>query len=148
MVKFKDAQFMSAEDKAKVLKHWTTFINNGMQWTHFTKRIYDHLHLHCSFIAHYNQLGFYDTYFEQPDSICRFLDQFDRTQGAKSVEVGGSWWLNDADYSDLNNEMCRVVESSIENHKSRLIGEERINDLEIVYQIMKKWGLKHVDLGE
>ena len=55
--KFKDTKFMSAEEKEKVLKNWERFIAR-FQGKCFTKRLYDHLHLHCSFIAHYNRLGF------------------------------------------------------------------------------------------
>ena len=60
-----------------------------MRFAHFTKRLYEHLHLHCSFIAHYNRLGFYAEYFERGEDTARFLSQFDSRGDCRSVEYGG-----------------------------------------------------------
>ena len=49
---FRDAEFMSARDKELVLKAWLRFLKNGLRFEDFSKRLYEHLHLHCSFIAH------------------------------------------------------------------------------------------------
>jgi len=61
---FTDVQFMTVKEKELVLKNWKTFLQNGLKKEHFTKRLYDHLQLHCGFIACYNIHGFYATYFE------------------------------------------------------------------------------------
>ena len=105
----KDTKFMTAKDKEITLKQWRTFIKDGMQAKHFTKRIYDHLILHCSFIAHYNREGFYCTYFQQPEDTIKFLEQFDPNGEHRNVELGGGYWFTDMDYHDLNDAMYQVA---------------------------------------
>ncbi|MCX5653763.1 MAG: hypothetical protein NTY65_03820, partial [Planctomycetota bacterium] len=59
---FTDAEFMTAGQKGLVLKDWERFLRHGLRQSHFTRRLYQHLHLHCGFIAHYNIHGFYAEY--------------------------------------------------------------------------------------
>jgi len=73
---FTDVQFMTAKEKELVLKNWETFLKYGLKKGHFTKRLYEHLHLHCGFIAHYNLGGFYSTYFEAGQDTQRFFEHF------------------------------------------------------------------------
>ena len=75
---FRDAEFMSTREKALVLKAWVRFLKNGLRPEDFSDRLYTHLMLHCSFIAHYNRAGFYATYFENGEDTRRFLSQFDK----------------------------------------------------------------------
>jgi len=60
---FEDAKFMSAAEKKKIYKGFVSFLNNHFKHTNFNKGIYQHCHLHCGFIAHYNINGFYGEYF-------------------------------------------------------------------------------------
>lgn len=60
---FRDAEFMSSDDKKKVYKNFVAFLNNHFKDTLFTRALYNHLHLHSGFIAHYNINGFYAEYF-------------------------------------------------------------------------------------
>jgi hypothetical protein len=99
---------MSAEEKEKVLKDWQRFIESDFSQARFTKALYNHLIQHCSFIAHYNQAGFYDTYFENPERTTRFLQQFDNDYGCKSVEYGMDYWLTGEDYRDINTSMVET----------------------------------------
>lgn len=101
----KDVEFMSAEEKERALKAWKRFIKNGFKWEHFTKALYEHLHLHCSFIAHYDRQGFYQTYFTDPEDTLKFIKQF--TTGV-SEEYNATWWLH-GEYVDINEAMCEVV---------------------------------------
>ena len=73
---FTDVEFMTAVEKELVLKNWETFLKHGLQRKHFRKRLYDHLHLHCGFIAHYDIHGFYSTYFEAGQDTQRFFERF------------------------------------------------------------------------
>lgn len=100
---------MSAEEKDKVLKDWTRFIENDFSKNRFTKSLYDHLIQHCSFIAHYNQAGFYNSYFADPEDTIRFMRQFDREHDCISVEYGMKYWLNAEDYADINNAMVDAL---------------------------------------
>ena len=109
-MKMKSAKFMSADEKDKVLKDWTRFIESDFSQARFTKALYNHLIQHCSFIAHYNQQGFYGTYFEGPEDTLKFMKQFDREQGCVSVEYGMTYWLNNEDYRDINTAMVEAFE--------------------------------------
>ena len=73
---FTGAQFMTAREKELVLKNWERFLRHGLARAQFTRRLYDHLHLHCGFIAHYNIHGFYSEYFEAGQDIERFFEHF------------------------------------------------------------------------
>jgi len=101
---------MSAEAKEKVLRDWDKFIESDFDKDRFTKRLYNHLIQHCSFIAHYNQGGFYGTYFEDPEDTLRFIKQFDRDKGCISIEYGMKYWLSGEDYADINNAMVDAME--------------------------------------
>jgi len=101
---------MSADEKEKVRQDWQRFVESGFSKVKFTKSLYNHLIQHCSFIAHYNQGGFYDTYFEDPEHTLRFLKQFDKDFGCKSVEYGMDYWLSSEDYGDVNTAMVEAFE--------------------------------------
>ena len=97
---FTDVQFMTAKEKGLVLKNWKTFLQHGLKKEHFTKRLYNHLHLHCGFIAHYNIHGFYSTYFEAGQDTERFFQHF----CSYSAQNYGA----NIDYDDLNIAMRQV----------------------------------------
>lgn len=61
----KDSEFMSVGQKKRVLRQWGRFIEKGFSFELFTDAIYQHLSLHCGFIAHYNRSGFYSTYWNR-----------------------------------------------------------------------------------
>ena len=77
-------------------------LRRGLAWD-FSKRLYEHLYLHCSFIAHYDRGGFYATYFDRGEDTMHFLSQLDKGVGGRSVEYGGAWIAGD--YADLNRAM-------------------------------------------
>ncbi len=99
---FKDVEFMTAREKELVLKNWRNFLKNGLQKQHFTKRLYEHLHLHCGYIAHYNIHGFYSTYFEAGQNTERFFEHFCNYTAADCRANG--------DYGDVNTAMRQVYE--------------------------------------
>ena len=105
-IQFKDVRFMTAAEKQKVLGHWTKFLEGGFDARHFTKSLYAFLIQHSSFIAHFNRAGFHAVYFEDPSATQRFLDQFDKSKGCRSVEYGDVGWINDEDYRDINGAMA------------------------------------------
>jgi hypothetical protein len=101
---FTDVEFMTAREKELVLKGWRRFLRHGLQKQHFTRRLYEHLHLHCGFIAHYDIHGFYSTYFEAGQDTERFFEHFCAHTAAN---YGAS-----IDYDDLNTAMRKVHEES------------------------------------
>lgn len=107
---FTDAEFQTASEKAKVLRDWERFLRLGMEFKNFSKLLYRHLISHCSFIAHYDRYGFYDTYFTRPSTKTRFLGQF---ESGISMNFGQDWWLNDGRDADINRAMCDVARARV-----------------------------------
>ena len=152
---FKDVEFMTAKEKQLVLKNWTKFLKqlaidtgeeqldkygNSMPvlFKYFTKRLYEHLHLHCSFIAHYNRFGFFETYFSEPETTQLFLGQF---LNRKSIEYGGFWWLN-GDYSDINNAMCEIAKDIAGTIIDKKAIEQKNLDIQRAKQLLEKHDLE------
>lgn len=102
---FKDVRFMTAAEKQKVLGHWVKFLEGDLAPRLFTKSLYEHLINHASFIAHFSAGGFIETYFTDPTDTQRFLDQFDRAKGCRSIEYGDTGWIDTEDYRDINGAM-------------------------------------------
>jgi len=115
---FTDTKFMTAREKVLVLKRWEQFLRHGMKRKHFTKRLYDHLHQHCGFIAHYNIHGFYSEYFETGQDTERFFENFysytARNYGAN------------VEYDDLN----RAMRDVYKRHRRAIAqrAEKDVND--------------------
>jgi hypothetical protein len=134
---------MTAEDKKKVLKHWETFLKNGCPREHFTKDLYHHLTLHCSFIAHYDIHGFYATYFESGDDTIHFLSQFDNRKGIpRSIEYGMTYWITDPDYYDINIAMCQVAQKYLDTLIAAAKASQRETDIARARSLLTKHGLK------
>jgi hypothetical protein len=136
---FSDAQFMSAREKLLVLKAWARFLKNGLREEDFSDRLYTHLMLHCSFIAHYNRVGFYATYFENGADTKRFLAQFDKRGECHSVEYGGSWWLN-GDFEDLNRAMIEEASGYVPALMEQASGKAKEADLAEARRLAAKHG--------
>ncbi len=139
-----DSKFMSAAEKSRVLKNWEMFLRSGLEKKYFTKPLYHHLMQNCSFIAHYDIHGFYDTYFESGDDTIHFLSQFDTRNGMpKSIEYGDlSGWLAEQDYYDVNIEMCRIAWRYIPALELKAKNDQRHADLAHAEALLKKHGLK------
>ncbi len=98
---FTEAEFMTAREKELVLKNWERFLKGNFKKTLFTKRLYDHLHLHCGYIAHYNREMFHAEYFQSGPDTKRFFEYFlQNTQRFAGV----------SEYEDLNAAMREVYE--------------------------------------
>jgi hypothetical protein len=105
---FTDAQFMTAKEKGLVSRDWDRFLRHGLAKAHFSKRLYQHLHLHCGFIAHYNIHGFYSEYFEAGQDTERFFENF----CSYTSQNFGAY----ADYGDLN----QAMRDAFERHKASI----------------------------
>ena len=136
---FRDTKFMSARDKELVLKAWVRFLRNGLRFEDFSRRLYEHLHLHCSFIAHYDRAGFYRTYFENGEDTVRFLSQFDKRGECRSVEYGGTGWL-EGDYGDLARAMIEEASSYIPKLMENAQAKQREADLAEARTLLAKDG--------
>lgn len=145
MVEFADVRFMSAREKAQVLRQWETFLKYGCKWEHFGKALYNHLIQHCSFIAHYDRAGFYGTYFHNGEDTARFMKQFDAREAdgcgvPRSVEYGGTWWVN-GDYEDINKAMIEVAGKYIPGLVATAEESQRNADVLRARALLAKHGL-------
>ena len=141
-----DTQFMSAQEKEKVLRQWELFLKSGLARGKFTKGLYHHLIQHCSFIAHYDIHGFYATYFESGDDIARFLSQFDERNAYGtvipiSVEYGMTYWAT-GDYEDINKAMIKVASKYIPQLLENANNAQREADVLRARALLAKHGLK------
>lgn len=153
MAEFTDSPFMSAQEKAKVLRAWERFLKGGCQREQFTKALYHHLMQHCSFIAHGRINGFYATYFEDGDQTIRFLAQFDPTKATfaepngkliippRSAEIGMTYWAK-GDYEDINTEMIRVAGKYIPQLMGAAQARQRASDISTAEVLLAKHGIK------
>lgn len=139
----KDVPFMSAERKGQVLRQWELFLASGLAPEKFTSTIYDHLHLHCSFIAHYDKWGFFSTYFRTGEGREHFLSQFDDRETPKptSVEYGGTHWLI-GDHEDINREMIRVARKYIPVLIAEARVKQRASDLAEATKLLARHGIE------
>lgn len=136
---FSDAPFMSAREKQLTLRAWVRFLRGGLRFADFTKRLYEHLHLHCGFIAHYNRAGFYATYFERGEDTVRFLSQFDKRGDCRSAEFAGGYWL-EGQHADLNRAMVEEAAAYIPRLVEAATAAQQEADLALAQALVAKHG--------
>jgi len=137
---FTDTEFMTAQEKATVLRAWTRFLRGGLREEQFTKALYYHLSQHCSFIAHYDRAGFYATYFVRPETVRDFLSQFDGRGECLSIECGMSYW-RDGEYADLAQAMIAEATPFIPGIVESANRAERESDLALAKRLLAKHGV-------
>ncbi|MDD5511515.1 MAG: hypothetical protein PHI12_12005 [Dehalococcoidales bacterium] len=138
-----DSQFMSADDKMKVLRQWETFLASCCQHDKFGKALYHHLIDHCDFIAHYDIHGFYAEYFTEGYKTIQFLRQFDRTSSCLAAEGIGNLWLTSRnEYHDVNNAMVLIAGKYMPYLMQHFSHEQKDKDLAIARRLLIRHGLK------
>ncbi len=138
---FRDAEFMSGHEKELVLKAWVRFPKGGLRFGDFSRRLYEHLHLHCQFIAHYDRAGFYRTYFDRGEDTVRLLSQFDGRGECRSVEDGMISW-QEGDYGDLARAMAEEAAPYLPKLIEEAHASQREADLAQARQLHAKHGLE------
>ncbi len=126
--KMADTRFLSADGKRQILKQWKTFITSGFNPERFTKSVYEHLHLHCGFIAHYNKSGFYYTYWN--DEVIRYAKDNGYDIGpAPKTFYEWERFLNAfsiwGEYTDINTAMMIVLEDELTALIKKLTNEAK-----------------------
>lgn len=147
-MRLKDYQFIGTQwttprQKQLILGDWYRFLTNRFARAHFTKRLYHHLTLHCSFIAHYNLDGFYEEYFVHGADTVHFLSQFDSRGPCLSVEYRVRYWL-EGDYNDLHQAMIDVATPLIPDLIVWLKGNQEQEDLRTANALLAKHGRQPV----
>lgn len=129
---FKDAQFLTAKEKEKLVKNMKSFLKNDFSITTFTDALYKHFSLHCGFIAHYDRNGFWNTYFTSPEGKVRWAKAF-----CGYSEMG--------DYTDVN----KVLKEMIHEHMLLKMGSLRHaakeRDIAQAKDLLKKHGISLTD---
>lgn len=138
---FRDVEFMTAADKAKVLKAWVAFLKSGFAWPKFTQPLYHHLYQHASFIAHFDRAGFYAVYFTtDAKATLHFLDQFDPDGVGRSAELGTTHWRTHEDYRDLADAMREAARPFLARLRLKVKADEKDRDLKKARELLAKHG--------
>lgn len=136
---FRGGEFMSVREKELVLKAWVRFLRGGLRFSDFSRRLYEHLHLHCQFIAHCDRAGFHRTYFERGEDTLQFLSQFDGRGECRSVEYGMTSW-RDGDYGDLAEAMVEEAAPFVPKLMADAQARQREADLAEARRLLAKHG--------
>ena len=73
--RFTPTQFDTVKDKEHFAEQFQRFVVKGFKRTMFSKKFYTRLSMTFGHIAHYNQGGFYETFFSGDEAVYAFLDQ-------------------------------------------------------------------------
>ncbi|MHB8879915.1 MAG: hypothetical protein ACYC69_00235 [Thermodesulfovibrionales bacterium] len=128
---FADSKWLSADEKRKILKQWTGFVKNGFPETSFTNSIYEHLHLHCGYIAHYNKHGFYGEYW---GAYARDLHRHAKEDNFTLRPIPMAFYNWESfirqfniwgDYTDISTAMMIVLKTELEFLEKDLLREAR-----------------------
>ena len=147
---FQDGRWTSAKQKHAILNRWIKFLESDLARDAFKKNLYEHLHLRCGFIAHFNIDGFYQTYFTTGEGKMRFLSHFDirlaEEDGDLPSERNTGWnktyWLHHPDCEDLTREMVRVAKNYIPDLMEKAKAEQRSADLAEATRLLRKHGIE------
>ena len=124
---FKDEKFLSKQQKEKILKNWCRFIKSGFKKGNFTDALYQHLHLHCGFIAHYNRRQFYNEYFIDPEDTLKFMNCFES-------ECPASWMHFKDDLTSVMMHELEKLKPSI--HKK--LHQKNLQKKELEFELAKR----------
>lgn len=70
---FTSSKWDTAEQKAKFANQFVKFVESNFSYDNFPKWFYERLSLSFGHIAHYNQMGFYDTFFTTMNGKVDFI---------------------------------------------------------------------------
>lgn len=138
-----DSEFVTAAEKEKVLRHWRKFLAGGCKQSQFTKALYEHLSLHCCFIAHFNIHGFYDAQFSTPERRTQFFKQFDKRNALPyglipSNMLGMTYWM-EGEYEDINKAMVEIATDYIPFIRGKARRAACQRDLTEAIRLLDKW---------
>ena len=130
-MEFKDVPFMTAAEKQKVLNAWSRLIKTVLEsdeeekwWNAFNDSLYQHLHMHCGFIAHYDRRGFFATYFNDGEESIRFFEHFKEL------------YYSSQDHIDINQAMTDALKPHLEALYEKFRGDA-IRDKELRIKVLQ-----------
>ncbi len=69
---FTPTEWNTAQDKADFANHFVRFVRSGYSRALFTRKFYERLRNTFGHYAHYNQAGFWEDYFANPEGVAEF----------------------------------------------------------------------------
>ena len=138
---FSDVEFMTAAEKGKVARQWGRFLQHlavqgystGDGFNLFPNALYEHLHQHCGYIAHYDRHGFFVTYFTNPAACFQFIAPW--VDGQKLHDMLG-------DYRDIGEHMIFVAKKYGPDILTNTGVAVREHDLALARQLFMKHGVR------
>lgn len=145
---FSDVQFMTAAEKGKVARQWERFLKhlsiNGCSTEEnvnlFPKSLYEHLHLHCGYIAHYNRYGFFETYFVRHSDCADFVRRW-TDRDSTPWSNGPALFDMMPDYRDLGGHMVAVARKYGPAIMAKAKTAVRSQDIALAHQLLAKHGV-------
>lgn len=133
---YKDTKFLSASQKSGAFNCFARVLK-ARDINKMDKNLYNHLHLHCGFIAHYDIFGFKAEYSGQ--DFRRFVAHFDR----RSLLFGGwNHWVNMEGHADVNNDMVNLATSLAPQIYAELDQLKNSAEIKLCKALAEKHGLK------
>lgn len=146
---FSDVEFMTAAEKGKVARQWERFLKhlsvNGCSVEKdinlFPKSLYEHLHLHCGYIAYYNRYSFFDIVFVRPKDCVDFVERWLDMDSMVPWSNGPTLSDMMPDYRDLGGHMVSVARKYGPGIIAKAASAERRNDLTLACSLLVKHGV-------
>lgn len=130
---YPETRFMTSAQQEKAFKRFQRVIDKRDS-SLIDKNLYEHLHLHCGFIAHYDIHGFRATY-SGIEGFRRFVEHFD-------IRIDGYWkscWI-EGDYVALNTDMVNYVMERADQIYAELDHHKRNAELALAHALLEKHG--------
>ena len=152
-MEYKTVEFMTAKEKELTVKQFKRFVESltedfgktftdkygnelELSFKYFTKRVYEHLH--CGFIAHYDILGFYSTYFTgNIEDLKRFLEHFVEDGEVKP-------YRSTEDYDDINLAFAEILKKNLDRLLKVFGDNTREQDIHKIKFLMAKHNLQEI----
>jgi hypothetical protein len=130
---FTPTKFDTAADKAWFANQFVKFVESGFEQHHFTDRFYRRLSNTFSHIAHFNRLGFWETFFATTEGKVRFLEITQRHPC-----FGDPAWT----YSDAERilQSWLAVDGTLAKWRERLAGEVEAGERAEFERLRSKFG--------
>lgn len=141
MPSFKDAKFMSAKEKKKAWKNFKQIID-ARDISLLKKTLYNHCHLHCSFIAHYDQHGFIAEYSGR--DFRRFVQNFDENSKQNKYSCLVKFWKYNDDYRDLNEMMVDYCTIHAPQIYAEMDEQEKQGEIALLKVLAEKHGFAQI----
>lgn len=130
---FKDTEFMSASDKARVREDWIRLLDHVAKEgvsdempSAFTNRLYEHIHMHCGHIAHHCKRGFWMAQLSTAQRALAFIE---------GMAANGMVTWTVYEYRDINSAMLNETRARLEKLQDLLNDGMRTDALKQIQAI-------------